>query len=977
MNWQRIEIYNPNDVLFKSIPKRFSRDLGEQPRDLKIYRVYWVSPELPKIALSEVFCDPVTEKIFFEPESLDLNVQIQIEYLPGVTDNVAHSAQDAFALLGYENVRVATGIKIAFQSDIKKQKLKDFFIEYYANPLIQNLHFLEKGVNFAPQEVKIPSTSEMQYFSLEISDDDLLKLSKERLLALSLEEMKCIQAEFAKPEVKAARREKGIGEQITDVELEVLAQTWSEHCKHKIFAANVEYTEVNSDKNLGKKKIQSLYKTYIQKATRDLQAKGKADDLVSVFSDNAGIVRYDEKNQYCIKVETHNSPSALDPYGGALTGILGVNRDILGTGIGAKPIANIDVFCLSLPRYFPNAEQAERPIGLKDPEVILEGVHQGVEDGGNKSGIPTLNGSFCFRSNYSGKPLIYVGSVGVMPQTIEGRETHKKEILAGHKAVVAGGRLGKDGIHGATFSSMELDEGAPAGVVQIGDPITQKRLLDFTLAARDQNLIAGITDNGAGGVSSSLGEMAEHSGGIRFDIAKHPLKYLGLAFYEKVISESQERMSYAISPEKIDAFLALAAEYDVEATVLGEFTDHGYFEVWHEDQIIAYLPLDFMHNALPKMNLKAHWKGSREQIDWFTKEKKQAATDLASSLKTLLARPNIASKEKWVRRYDHEVQGASHIKNFVGSNHRGPSDAAVIDCRLHGGRGGVSIAHGLAPQYSSFDTYFMTCMSIDEAVRNLVAVGSDPSRISLLDNFCWPDPIPSNKNPDAEHRMAQLVRSCQALYDISQIYETAFVSGKDSMKNNFIGKNQAGDEIQIAVDPTLLITSMGFVDDLDKSICSAFQNAGDQIYWIGQKPNTLLASEYAQVFMIDTDEKPNYDWQLAKELYQKVFQSIQAQLLVSCHDISEGGAMVALVESLIGSSLGAKIQMQDELFCFGESASSFIVSTDQPEKFEEHFAGHFLKLGEVTASDKLEWNQETLEKRELQKIWWEALENEF
>ncbi|HEX9842616.1 MAG TPA: AIR synthase-related protein, partial [bacterium] len=523
--------------------------------------------------------------------------------------------------------------------------------------------------------------------------EEVLALSRARLLALSPPEAEAIRAYFARPEVTAARRAAGLGPEATDVELEVLAQTWSEHCKHKIFNADIAYT----DEHGRTETIRSLYKTYIQGATHTVrQALGADDWCLSVFRDNAGVVRFDERWSFVFKVETHNSPSALDPYGGALTGIVGVNRDPFGTGRGAELLFNTDVFCFASPFH-----DAPLPPRLLHPRRIYEGVRLGVEHGGNKSGVPTVNGSLTFHERFLGKPLVFCGTGGLLPATLGGRPGHEKWVEPGDRIVMVGGRIGADGIHGATFSSLELSESSPATAVQIGDPIVQKRMFDFLLRARDLGLFNAITDNGAGGLSSSVGEMAQLSGGATLHLELAPLKYPGLQPWEIFISEAQERMTLAVPPDKVDALLALSREMDVESTVLGEFDASGVLTATYGGEVVARLDMDFLHEGLPRMQLKAQWQAPAAAPT-------PALPDggLTALLSRVLGRLNVCSKEAIVRQYDHEVQGASVVKPLVGVLDDGPGDAAVIRPLLDSMRG-LAIAHCLCPRYSDLDTAAM------------------------------------------------------------------------------------------------------------------------------------------------------------------------------------------------------------------------------------------------------------------------------
>jgi len=983
--------------------------------DLKLRRVYWLLEKKNGFAeelrleslMDKVFFDPVAEEIRHEfPDFQDTATYVESRFLAGVTDNLARSATEALMLFAPQyqgswqdfGIEAHSGWELEIHGDFSQKQIEKILFQSLANPLLNKVECARGSElkkhnpwkNFSRFWFS-PAVENRKLVLFDLNKEILQKENEERGLALSSEEINTIIAHFSAPEVAQKRRRYGWDGKITEVELECLAQTWSEHCKHKIFAAEVEYSEEKGDfPALGAKKITSLYKSYIQKATKDLEDCGY---LVSVFKDNAGIVDFDKNVNICVKVETHNSPSALDPFGGALTGILGVNRDILGCGLGAKPIANTDVFCLSKKDLFPAADSGKRPELLKEPGVIFRGVHQGVEEGGNQSGIPTINGSFYFASEFAAKPLIFVGSLGVMPKTVQGRASEKKSIESGDLIVVAGGRLGKDGVHGATFSSLALHDQVASNVVQIGDSITQKRLLDFTLQARDRGWIQAITDNGAGGVSSSIGEMAQFSGGARMDLSKHPLKYNNLEYWEMLVSESQERMSYAVKPENISAFLQLAKDMGVEASVLGEFTDSGVFEVVYADKTLAVLDLHFLHEGLSRMKLKAHYAGPQHYQEYHreTPKKKSPAASaqgIVNALKTVLASPNVASREPIIRYYDHEVQGATRLKPYGGKTQQGANDAGVLSLEVHGGEknNAVAVSNGLCPQFSYYDTYLMAQKAVDEAVRNLIATGVNPQRMALVDNFCWPDPVEKSSNPDALHKMGQLVRACEGLYSAAQAFRAPFVSGKDSMKNDFIGKTKSGDTVKISVPPTLLVTAIGQIPDAAKTVPGFFQKAGDEIYILGTPTQSLYASVYSQEFEDGSSAKPEYpDLQANAALYEKIYRGIQKNLLSSCHDISEGGLMSALSESCFGNALGCQVNLTSWQWnqLWSETGSLFVVSVRPEQKafFEEHFKGLCTHLGKVEDSGKMAWTfagesvQASLE--ELRTVWAQGVKNVY
>ena len=925
--------------------------LGVPLSGLEEVKVYKIAAKTPLADPREVFADPVLQYLRARAEKFDFKGRTpafaaEVSFRPGVTDNPARAAEEALALTGVE-AEVASGSLFFLFGDIDAKGAATVAQGLLANELIQKVDIWGyKDFCAQPRfrDVKLPKTvlshtPDAEEISLELDDAALEKLNTERLLAMTLSELKHVRDHY-----RALKRNP------TDVELEILAQSWSEHCKHKIFAADIDYNG---------EKIQSLYKTYIKRATQEIKAERKLDWLISVFSDNAGIVRFDPNIDLCIKAETHNSPSALDPYGGALTGILGVNRDIMGAGLGARPVANTDVFCFAPPDMPQKGEEQFMPAGPKPPRRILEGVHKGVEDGGNKSGIPTVNGAFFFDRDFAGKPLVFVGTVGVIPPKLpDGRLSAEKKASKGDRIMMVGGAIGADGIHGATFSSLEMNENAPATAVQIGDPITQKRVLDFILEARDLGLYSSITDNGAGGLSSSVGEMAQMTGGAKIDLALCPVKYPGLSPWELMVSESQERMTVAVPPAKAQAFLDLAKRRSVSATNIGSFEDDGNLTVYYKDKKVGELALSFVHESLPPLQLKAEWFGPGTRQPWSATTKLKNRTEktpvkISDALLKLLQSPNITSKEKWVRAYDHEVQAATHLKPFAGAANDGPSDSGVIWLAPHGGlkENGAAIGCGLAPRLSTFDAYLMAQYAVDEAVRNVVAAGGDPDMCCLLDNFCWPDPVVSAKNPQGAYKMGQLVRACQGLYDICKAYGAPLVSGKDSMKNDFRGKDKRGESIDISILPTLMVTAMARVN-MGTTVGSAFKSPGDFIYLLGAKGAGLAGSEFAELFGAEDAGVPAIHIAKNIKLYRRIYAALKDGLMNSIHDISEGGLLVAAAESSIGGRLGATLDIEPTFeLLFNEEAGRFVVSVapERKEEFEKIFAADCTRIGTVTS----------------------------
>jgi len=955
----RIEIgfrKNIRDALGEKVKRRIVENLQIHVERVSTIDVFTIEGDLTKTDLKRAatgpLSDPVIQKHAINSALADgFDWLIEVGFLPGVTDNVGKTATEAIELL-VENrkpFKVYTSRQYVIHGNIGRNEAERIASGVLANDLIERSEIVEgkgwdpkKGMKPYVPKVTGVDDPRVDEIDLNVPDSTLMEISSRGTLALSLEEMKAIQAYMNDRLVIEARKKTGLGELITDVELEVLAQTWSEHCKHKIFNSFIRYEE-EGGRTL---EIDSLFSTCIKGSTKEIRERLGADDwCLSVFVDNAGVIRFNDDWNLVFKVETHNSPSALDPYGGALTGIVGVNRDPFGTGMGARLIFNTDVFCFADPFY-----DKPLPKRILHPRRIYEGVREGVEHGGNKSGIPTVNGCIVFDDRFLGKPLVYCGTAGIMPAEIRGEPSYTKSILPGDLVVMTGGRIGKDGIHGATFSSEELHEGSPVSAVQIGDPITQKKMTDFLLIARDRGLYRAITDNGAGGLSSSVGEMARMSGGTELDLKNAPLKYAGLNPWEILLSEAQERMSLAIQPEKIDEFMELARKMEVEATILGKFTDTGKFHIRYGGKTVACLDMEFLHEGVPQMRLTAKWVPPRNPEPDISEP-----SDYGEALKAMFARLNICSKESVVRQYDHEVQGGSVVKPLVGSANDGPSDAAVVRPVLDSYEG-VVVANGICPRYSDIDAYHMAACAIDEAVRNAVAVGGTLERLAGLDNFCWCDPVQSEKTPDGHYKLAQLVRANLALYDYTRIYGVPCISGKDSMKNDY----QIGDT-KISIPPTLLFSVIGRIEDVRKAVTMDAKRAGDLVYVLGETHRELGGSEWYAMHGAVGNGVPKVNAERAKALYTALSMAIREGLVASCHDCSDGGLAVALAETAFSGGLGMSVDLaavpmggitRDDEMLFSESQSRFVITVRPENKraFEAALAGSpFACVGTVTA----------------------------
>jgi len=950
------------DARGEKIKKRMNDDLQVSVESVRTIDVYTLDARLSAREVEEIAAGPFLDSVIQEcsigkPLSSDFDWAIEVGFKPGVTDNVGRTAREAVELLIQRRFDAAeaiyTSVLYLIRGNLNASQAELITTGLLSNPLIQRHTIQDRrswdeklGMGIAIPKVPGRKEARVAEINLAISDQELIHLSSSRVLALSLKEMQALQT-YAQDSTRWEERKKvGLGNFLTDCEVEALAQTWSEHCKHKIFNAQIEYR----DESGRVEQIESLFDSYIKRSTEEIRkSMGKKDWCVSVFKDNAGVIRFNNDWNLVFKVETHNSPSALDPYGGALTGIVGVNRDPFGTGKGAKLIFNVDTFCFAPPDY-----AKPLPPRLLHPKRIYEGVREGVEHGGNKSGIPTVNGSIVFDERYAGKPLVYCGTGGIMPRLIRGKLSHKKEAKPGDLIVMTGGRIGKDGIHGATFSSEELHEESPTSAVQIGDPITQKRMTDFLLRARDEGLYHAITDNGAGGLSSSVGEMARDCNGCEMSLERAPLKYPGLDPWEILLSEAQERMTLAVPPDKMDRFMEMAGRMEVEATILGKFTDTGKFHILYDGKTVAYLDMDFFHNGYPTMELRARWEPKNYPELSFSDPQ-----DLTPDLKRILARYNVCSKESVVRQYDHEVQAGSAVKPMVGAGNDGPGDAAVLRPILDSWRG-VVISSGICPRYSDIDTYHMMACAIDEAIRNNIAVGGNLRQMAGLDNFCWCDPIQSEKTPDGEYKLAQLVRANQALYEYTRIFGVPCISGKDSMKNDYlIGSTK------ISIPPTVLFSVISVVPDVRKCVTMDAKKAQDLVYVLGETRAEMGGSEYSALHGSIGNQVPRVDGPKAKKLYQALSAAMKKGLVASCHDCSDGGLGVALAEVAFAGDLGMEVDLRlvpsseverNDVLLFSESQSRFVVTVHPQDQkaFEACMKGKvFARIGRVKARKHL------------------------
>jgi phosphoribosylformylglycinamidine synthase II len=852
---------------------------------------------------------------------------------PGVTDPVAQSAMQAIADFNLQADAVCTLRKYWF-GDVSDESLKLLITKVLANDSIEQ-------VVVGPLQLKRLHLGSPYKFELcspplrEANDEELLRISKAGTLNLTLVEMQTIQRYYRE-----------LGRDPTDVELETIAQTWSEHCSHKTLAGRVSYRDEK-----GERRFHNMLKETIFAATQQIRKDLGSDDwCVSVFQDNAGVVRFDDEYNVAFKVETHNRPSAIEPYGGANTGVGGVIRDTLGTGLGAKPVCNTDVFCFAP----PDTPAAELPPGVLHPRRVMRGVVSGVRDYGNRMGIPTVNGAICFDPRYMGNPLVFCGNVGLLPS-----DKSFKEARVGDYIVAIGGRTGRDGIHGATFSSAELtseSERVSGGAVQIGNAITEKMLLDVLLEARDRGLYSAVTDCGAGGFSSAVGEMGEKIGAEVW-LDRAPLKYEGLSYTEIWISEAQERMVLSVPPDKWREFSALCASEGVEATILGEFKPTGRLVLKYQEIQVADLAMKFLHGGRPPVVREATYTPQAE-----TPLRVPESLDCQAALLKILGSLSVASKEWVIRQYDHEVQGGSVIKPLVGARNDGPSDAAVLRPVLSSRRG-IAIACGMNPRYGEIDTYHMAASAIDEAVRNCVAVGADPSRIAILDNFCW-------GYTDRPETLGSLVRAALACHDVAVALGTPFISGKDSLNNEFSYVDALGQKRTISIPPTLLISALGQVNDVRKCVTMDLKEAGNLLYLVGETKNELGGSHLALVENLAGGSVPRVDPAQAKKTFAALHRAIESGIVRACHDLSEGGLAVAAAEMAFAGGLGlaldlsrvrhdvAEVQAQElaATLLFSESNTRFLCEVPRAKsaEFEQVLSeGAYAQLGEVTSAKRL------------------------
>ena len=934
-----------------------ARAFGVETGTVRASRAFLIEGDVDRASVERdavpLLADPVVEIATVRRlplgESDDADA-LNVLFQPGVTDNVARSAKDALGRLGVDAANVATVRRYRFDPRPDGDAEKTLTARVLANDSIE--HVVPGPLRFDTIAVGHPYTFAPHTVPLaDATDDGLVQISREGQLSLSLEEMRTVRGHFAE-----------LGRDPTDCELETIAQTWSEHCSHKTLAGRIRYVEgaagsvPDAAEHPGRSDhaheilFDNMLRETIFAATVEIRGRLGGDDwCVSVFEDNAGVVHFegagDDATCVCFKVETHNHPSAIEPYGGANTGLGGVIRDPLGTGLGAKPLCNTDVFCFAPPDTPADA----LPPGVLHPRTVADGVVAGVRDYGNRMGIPTVNGAVLYDDRYLGNPLVFCGNVALIP-----RDKVAKAARPGDLVVALGGRTGRDGIHGATFSSVELTEDSETisgGSVQIGDPVTEKMLADVLLAARDRGLYTAVTDCGAGGFSSAVGEMAEHTGAhVRLESA--PLKYPGLSYTEIWISEAQERMVLSVPPGHWEELHALCASEGVEATMLGEFTDTGRLHLSYEGHTVCDLAMSFLHDGRPDVLREARFTPPT-----FAPSELPTKERWDDELRAILASPNVASKEWVVRQYDHEVQAGSVVKPLVGAHADGPGDAAVVR-PLFGSTRGLVVGCGINPRFGDLDPYRMACSALDEAVRNVVACGADPEKIAVLDNFCW-------GNTEHPETLGSLVRAALGCRDAAVAYGTPFISGKDSLYNEFAYTDAAGGRRTVAIPPTLLVSALGQIPDVSLAVTSDLKEAGNPLYVVGVTRDELGGSHLNLVLDHDGGAPPAVDFDTAPRLFAAVHAAILDRCVRACHDLSEGGLAVAAAESAFAGDLGADLDLDrlptvgdltDAAKLFAESNTRFLVeiSADRAADFERHLTPlSHARIGVVTDDRRL------------------------
>jgi phosphoribosylformylglycinamidine synthase subunit PurSL len=939
---------------------------GIETDDIRSVHIITIDADLTPAQLRQcqegIFANPVTQVASLDPLPLSFDWIIWVGLRPGVRDNAGATAveamEDLLEITFGEDQGVYASRRYCLQGRaLTRNDAEKIAHELLANDIIQQWKVFDReswdeqnGIGYIIPKVRLNHTPTVTVIPVD-SDETLQRISDQRNLALNPNDIPTIREYFLNPDVRKARAAVGLSDP-TDVELEYISQGRSDHCNHNTFQGLFHYMDHSAGEDVT---IDSLFETCIKVPT--LRLKEKKKWVKSVLWDNAGVGRFDDDHNYVITGETHNSPSNMEAYGGAITGIVGIYRDPMGTGRGSKLIMGSYGFCVG-PRDYAGDLQPRL-----HPRRLLDGIIEGVRDGGNKSGIPTPFGQVLFHPGYMGKCLVYVTALGIMPAAINDEPAEEKTILPGDLVVMCGGRVGKDGIHGVTASSETFSDDTPAGHVQIGDPYTQKKMHDFLIEARDEGLIRFITDNGGGGLSSSVGETARFSNGCAIDLEKVPLKYAGLDQWEIWVSESQERMTVAIAPENETRFFELSAQHAVESTVIGRYTDTGKLDIRYNGERCAYVDLDLLTAGFPQWKFDAVWRTPEDRGLIEPVIGPPARHDRV--LLDLLSQPNICAKTWISRQYDHEVQGTSVIKPLVGVERDVPSDAAVIRPVLESDKG-LAFSQSMLPFYSRIDAYHMTTCTIDEAVRRLIAVGGDPAHLGGVDNFCWPtieyDP---RSNPDGAFKAAQLVRSCRAVRDMCLAYEIPLLSGKDSMYVDGHLPGRHGVTHKISALESLQFSATSVLADVHRCVTLDPKVAGDWVYVIGATRDELGASAYYDLLGYTGCRVPQVTPDDFLPLYRALYNAIEKGLTASVHGIYRGGLGVHLAMKAMAGGLGMDVDLsavpvpetlREDKILYSESAGRFIVTLDPKNQsaFEKLFDGMPVsRVGQVTAEPRL------------------------
>lgn len=900
------------DPLGHEVQQEAERTLGlesiDEVRTAKVYRVQGVSEDEAHVLANQLFTDPVSEQYSLDqPVGFETPHVVEVAYKPGVMNPGVASIMKAAQDLGINPQAADASREYAFFGDLEPAQ-----VDGVVGRLLMN-KTVEQVVSEKPTSLTFEgSVGPVNVVPIrEASETELMELSKDKLF-LNVEEMGVVQHHF-----------RSLDRDPTDAELEIIAARWSEHCGHKTFNAKVVVDGVEKEPLFDR--IKNAAKEHF------------GDLVVSAFSDNSGVIRFYDGQAICGKVETHNSPSAIEPYGGAMTGSGGVFRDIMGTGQGAKTIISTDMFCFAP----PDLDEGLLPPGTLYPDYLQRRVVQGVRDYGNRMGIPTANGSVHYHEDFRAKPTVIVGAYGIMPES----RAEQGEPLVGDLVVIIGGRTGRDGIHGATFSSGEMTErtaNVNSSAVQIGNAIEEKRMFDALIEARDLGFIRALTDCGAAGFSSAIGEIGENVG-VTVDISKAPLKYPGLAPWEIWLSESQERMVAAVSPNNIEAFLEVCRKYNVESTVLGEFDGSHTLTVNYGDQNVAELDYAFLSRGLPQRVMTAHWE--RESVPEVAPEMPKSEQEWVDRLKAVLSHGNVCSKEPIVRQYDHGVQGGNVVSPFGGMNQDGPNDALVVRPLLNKPYGVVQ-SHGMNPILNRLDPYEGTVWAIAEAAANYVAAGGNIEEAAAVGNYIWPFPD--------EEAMGSLDRSVDAAVDMMHRLKLPVISGKDSLSSTYRGK----DGQVIKIPPVYTMSVFGRIPDVEKTMTSDIKKPGSTLVLVGKVSEGMAGSTYYEVANGSSNDVPVVDKDSLPTVLSSMHQAIKSGEVLACHDVSEGGVISAVSEMCFGGNVGAELKPSNvnvsevDKFLFNETAGCFVVEVEDENAAQKLFNGVPYQLLGRTTSDK-------------------------